>query len=289
MSVTAEELVKRTLNVASLPTLYTKVDEAINRQASGQLIVDLISEDTAMSARLLKFVNSAMFNFPKRIDTVSQAIAIIGTQQLRALILASSVMAMFKDIPAELIDMESFWRHSVAVGTTARVIASLRRDSNIEYYFLAGLLHDIGRLILFKEKPQVMAQALLQAREQQQLLNDVENEKLGFDHARVGGMLLKEWKLAPMFVEVASYHHKPTIARDFPEVVAIVHVADVIANSLAYGSSGQIYVPPLNEKAWQSITLSSDIIERIVVELARQYKIAVEFILGHDAGSRLVA
>ena len=163
MSVTAEELVKRTLNVASLPTLYTKVDEAINRQASGQLIVDLISEDTAMSARLLKFVNSAMFNFPKRIDTVSQAIAIIGTQQLRALILASSVMAMFKDIPADLIDMESFWRHSVAVGTTARVIASLRRDSNIEYYFLAGLLHDIGRLILFKEKPQVMAQALVQA------------------------------------------------------------------------------------------------------------------------------
>jgi putative nucleotidyltransferase with HDIG domain len=282
MSVTAEELVKRTLNVASLPTLYTKVDEAINRQASGQLIVDLISEDTAMAARLLKFVNSAMFNFPKRIDTVSQAIAIIGTQQLRALILASSVMTMFKDIPPELINMESFWRHSVAVGTAARVIASLRRDSNIEYYFLAGLLHDIGRLILFKERATQMAAALQQVRAKQLLLQDAETEIIGFDHAKVGGMLLKEWKLSPMFVEVASYHHKPTLARDFPEVVSIVHVADVIANSLAYGSSGQVYVPPLNDKAWQSIGLASDMIERIVIELARQYKIAVEFILGHD-------
>lgn len=286
MRVSAEELVKRTLNVASLPTLYTKVDEAINRQASSQLIGDLISEDTAMTARLLKFVNSAMFNFPKRIDTVSQAIAIIGTQQLRALILASSVIAMFKDIPPELIDMELFWRHSVACGTTARVMALLRRDSNIEYYFLAGLLHDIGRLILFKEKSQEMARALAQAREQQKLLVEVENEIFGLEHARVGGLLLKEWKLAPMFVEVARYHHRPTVARDFPDVVALVHVADVIANGLEYGTSGEILVPPLNEKAWQLVSLSPDLIESVVVELRRQYKVAVEFILGSQPETR---
>lgn len=289
MPVTAEDLVKRTLNVASLPSLYTKVDEAINNDANNQFIVDLISEDTAMTARLLKLVNSAMFNFPKKIDTVSQAIAIIGTQQLRALILASSVMTMFKDVPEDLINMEQFWRHSVACGCTARIIATMRREQNIEYYFLAGLLHDIGRLILFKEKPKDMSQAIEQARAQGCLLYEKEREILGFDHARLGGELLKEWKLPMQFVETTRYHHSPGASTDYKESVAVIHLADVVANSLQFGNSGEIFVPVLNEKAWASLNLSVDVIEGIVLELDRQYRVAVEFILGSEALNQKVA
>jgi len=280
MAITAEELVKRTLNVVSLPQLYQKVDDAINRQANNQLIEDLINEDTAMTARLLRLVNSAMFNFPKKIDTVSQAIAIIGTQQLRALILASSVMTMFKDVPEELINMESFWRHSVACGSAARIIASLRRQSNVEYYFLAGLLHDIGRLILFKEKGGVMRQAIEEAHEQKCLLYMKERELLGFDHAKLGGLLLKEWKLSLQFVESTRYHHNPGSAQNYPEMAACIHIADIITNGLQYGHSGEIFVPDVNPKAWEATKLDVAALDGVVVELDRQYKVAVEFIIG---------
>ena len=289
MAITAEELVKRTLNVASLPSLYTKVDEAINNDANSQYIVDIISEDTAMTARLLKLVNSAMFNFPKKIDTVSQAIAIVGTQQLRALILASSVMTMFKDVPEDLINMEQFWRHSVACGCTARIIASMRREQNIEYFFLAGLLHDIGRLILFKEKPNEMNQAIEEARSQGCLLFERERELIGFDHARLGGVLLKEWKLPMQFVETTRYHHSPGASNDYAESVAVIHLADVITNGLQFGNSGEIFVPTLNEKAWVRLNLNDDIIEGVIFELDKQYKVAVDFILGSDVLNQQVA
>lgn len=281
MARSAEHIVKSTLQVASLPTIYTKIEEAINSpHCSNQYLVDILSEDTALSAKLLRLANSAMFNFPSKIDSVSQAITIIGTQQLRALVLASSVMTMFKDIPEELINMESFWRHSVACAVCARVIASLRRAANIEYFFLAGLLHDIGRLVMFKEIPVEMSQAMQQAKSSEKLLFITEKELLGFTHAKLGGMLLKEWKLPTQLIESTAFHHTPRSSNEFKDEVAVVHVADIIANSMQLGSSGEHLVPTLDNQSWERIGLPDSIITTVLAELHKQYNIAVEFVLG---------
>ena len=281
MARSAEHIVKSTLQVASLPTIYTKIEEAINSpHCSNQYLVDILSEDTALSAKLLRLANSAMFNFPSKIDSVSQAITIIGTQQLRALVLASSVMTMFKDIPEELINMESFWRHSVACAVCARVIASLRRAANIEYFFLAGLLHDIGRLVMFKEIPVEMSQAMQQAKSSEKLLFITEKELLGFTHAKLGGMLLKEWKLPTQLIESTAFHHTPRSSNEFKDEVAVVHVADIIANSMQLGSSGEHLVPTLDNQSWERIGLPDSIITTVLAELQKQYNIAVEFVLG---------
>jgi len=288
MARSAEHIIKSTTQVASLPTIYIKIDEALNSaNCSTQYLVDILGEDTALSARLLRLANSAMFNFPNKIDSVSQAITIIGTQQLRALVLASSVMKLFKDIPEDLINMEMFWRHSIACAVSARVIASLRRAANIEYFFLAGLLHDIGRLIMFKEIPNEISQALKQASETKQLLFKVEKELLGYDHSKLGGMLLKEWKLPPQLIESTAYHHNPQRSSDFKDEVAVVHAADIIANSMQLGSSGERLVPTLDSQAWQRIGLPDAIINTIINELQKQYDIAVEFVLGSDNSDEL--
>ena len=276
-----QRLVQGTVKVASLPTIYTKVDEALSNNASNHFLVDIISEDTALSARLLRLGNSAMFNFPRKIDTISQAITIIGTQQLRALVLASSVVKLFKDIPANLISMESFWRHSVACGVAARVIASLRRDANIEFFFLAGLLHDIGRLVMFKETPNEIHQAMEQARQTESLLYEVEYQILGFDHARLGGLLLKEWKLPPQLVETTAYHHAPGRAADYSNDVAVIHIADLIANTLQFGSSGEHLVPALVPEAWDKLGLPATVTRVILNEVEKQYQVAVDFVLGN--------
>ncbi|VAX14500.1 hypothetical protein MNBD_GAMMA24-878 [hydrothermal vent metagenome] len=280
MALSAEYIVRNTLQVASLPTIYTKIDDALNSaNCSNQHLVNILSEDTALSARLLRLANSAMFNFPSKIDSVSNAITIIGTQQLRALVLASSVMILFKDIPEELINMEMFWRHSIACAVSARIIASLRRAANVEYFFLAGLLHDIGRLILFKETPSEISQAMQQAKQTQQLLYKVEKEILGFDHAKLGGMLLKEWKLPVHLVDSTTFHHHPRRSSDFKDEVAVIHLADIIANSLQLGSSGEHLVPALDSQAWDRIGLSDAIICTVINELHKQYTIAVDFVL----------
>jgi len=283
MARSAEHIVKGTLQVASLPTIFVKVDEALNNaNCTNQYLVDILNEDTALSARLLRLANSAMFNFPSKIDSVSQAISIIGTQQLRALVLASSVMKVFKDIPEDLINMEMFWRHSIACAVSARIIASLRRAANVEYFFLAGLLHDIGRLILFKEVPIEMGQAMRQAKETQQLLFKEEHEIFGFNHAKIGGMLLKEWKLPAQLIDSTAFHHNPRRSTDFKDEVAVIHVADIIANSLQLGSSGEHLVPTLDNQSWESIGLPDAIIHTVINELEKQYAIAVEFVLGTD-------
>ncbi|NOZ38328.1 MAG: HDOD domain-containing protein [Gammaproteobacteria bacterium] len=281
MALSAEYIVRNTLQVASLPTIYSKIDEALNSaNCSNQYLVDILSEDTALSARLLRLANSAMFNFPSKIDSVSNAITIIGTQQLRALVLASSVMKLFKDIPKELIDMEMFWRHSIACAVSARIIASLRRAANVEYFFLAGLLHDIGRLIMFKEVPAEISQAMQQAKQSQVLLYKVEKEILGFDHAKLGSMLLKEWKLPIQLIDSTAFHHNPKRSADFKDEVAVIHVSDIIANSLQLGSSGEHLVPKLDEQAWDCLGLPDAIINTIINELHKQYTIAVDFVLG---------
>ncbi len=281
MARSAEHIIKSTSQVASLPTIYLKIEEALNNaNCSNQYLIDILSEDTALSARLLRLSNSAMFNFPNKIDSIFQAITIIGTQQLRALVLASSVMKIFKDIPQELINMEMFWRHSIACAVSARIIASLRRAANIEYYFLAGLLHDIGRLIMFKEVPTEISEAIQLAAKKQQLLFIVEKEVLGFDHAKLGGMLLKDWKLPPQLVESTAFHHSPRRSADFQDEVAVVHVADIIANSLQLGSSGEHLIPTLDNQAWQRIGLPDSIIATVLKELQLQYTVAVDFVLG---------
>lgn len=287
MAPSAEYIIRNTLQVASLPTIYIKIDEALNSaNCSNQYLVDILSEDTALSARLLRLANSAMFSFPSKIDSVSNAITIIGTQQLRALVLASSVMKLFKDIPEELLNMEMFWRHSIACAVSARIIASLRRAANVEYFFLAGLLHDIGRLIMLKQVPSEISQAMQQARQTQQLLYKVEKEILGFDHAKLGGMLLKEWKLPIQLVDSTAFHHNPKRSPDFRDEVAVIHVADIIANSLQLGSSGERFVPTLDNQAWDRIGLADAIIYTIINELHKQYTIAVDFVLGEDSDEK---
>jgi len=145
-----QRLVQGIVKVASLPSIYLKIEKAIaDEKTSNNDLADIVAEDTALAAKLLRLANSAMFSFPSKISAIPQAVTIIGSRQLRDLVLACSVTSVFKDMPAQLVDMESFWRHSVASAVTARILSQTRNDSNIESAFVAGLLHDIGRLFLF--------------------------------------------------------------------------------------------------------------------------------------------
>lgn len=279
------DMVRRSAQVASPPVVYQRLMEVINHPRSGAGdVARVVRDDPGLTARLLRVVNSAFYAFPRPIETVSQAVTVVGTAQIRDLALATSVMTMFTGIPRDLADMDSFWRHSLACGVGARALATIRRESNVERMFLAGLLHDLGRLILFMHEGDRCRSLLEQAQSTGELLYVLEKKDFGFDHGQVGGALLELWNLPRSLQEAVEYHHRPRQASRFPVEAAAVHVADIIANALGLGSSGERRVPPLVPEAWEATGIDPSVIPCLIDDIEDQLEAA-----SHLVDSALVA
>lgn len=278
--MTPESLVTECRDITSLPVIYQRLDEAINDPYCDlSRIAAILSEDSSLSARLLRLANSAMYSFPSRVETVSRAVTIIGTKQLRDLVLATSVIEIFRHIPQHYVNMETFWRHSIAAGIGARVIATYRREANVERFYVLGLLHDIGRLVMYLQIPQLAHQAIELSAHEPQSLFLAERQLLGFDHAAVGTALLDSWKLPASLQEGVGCHHTPYLASRYPEDAATVHVADIIANAFKLGSSGEPTIPAFAEQAWARLGFSEEQLPRICEQLMIQYQAAVDVFL----------
>lgn len=278
-----EDLLKGLVQVSSLPVIYSKINEAVSDPRSSMKdISTIISDDPGLTSRLLQMVNSAFYSFPSKIETVSRALFIVGTQQVRDLALATSVMSLFKGIPEDLVNMESFWKHSVACGIAAKILATYRRcEMNVERFFAAGIIHDIGRLIIYKKIPEKAREMLLRSKAEGKLLTAVEKESMGYDHSDLGRVLVNYWNLPPSLEEVVAYHHSPKNARRYPIETAVVHVADIIAHAMQLGSSGERYIPCLDEKAWEVIGIPTSVLSPTIDQLEREVHDVVHSLFGN--------
>jgi putative nucleotidyltransferase with HDIG domain len=272
MLASPRDLLGPRLKIPSLPLVCSRLTETIEDPRSSTVqIAELISHDPALTARLLKLVNSSFYGFPNRIETPSQAVMIIGTAHLCDLALTTAITRIFRHIPPDLVSMESFWRHSIACGLAARLLAAQRREPDGERFFVAGVLHDIGRLVLYLEVPDAAREALTRSRERDELLHVSEREVIGFDHAAVGAALLRAWRLPASLEEAVAHHHRPPGAQRYPVEAALVHAADIIAQSTGLGTSGEVFVPPLDAGAWEALDLGPTAISTVVEELTAQF------------------
>lgn len=271
MTLTPQALVNKSLELVSAPTTYAKLDALISDPDSAiDDISAIINTDPALTTRLLKIVNSPYYGFPSQIKTISRAITIIGTRELTHLVLATSVMNAFRGIPANLMDMDTFWRHSLASAITARYLAEATHQSNPEQYFIAGLLHNIGSLVLYQSVPELAREAINSARFGHEVLHEAEKRIIGFDHGEVGAILIQNWRLPDSLAQVARYHHQPANAEQDAMEVAIVHIADVLVSSVPFGHNGDQHVPPLDQQAWQLLNLKPEAMPAILTEVNRQ-------------------
>jgi HD-like signal output (HDOD) protein len=169
------------------------INEVVNDPTSSfSDIAQVVNMDTALSARLLKIVNSSFYSFPSNIETVTHAIAVIGTEQLHSLALATTIISNFKGVSDKSINMNSFWQHSMGVAIIARNLAIHCRETNPERFYLAGILHDIGRLIILENLPNESNEILKRQKETGGILWQIEREILGFDHGEVGAALSRK-------------------------------------------------------------------------------------------------
>ena len=256
---------------ASPPILYYQLREKLDDpNASFEDLANIVKTDTALSARLLKIVNSAFYGFADKVDTLTHALNIIGTDQLTDLALAAIVTSKFTGIPRDLINMETFWMHSIGCGIASRRIADFLPTVDSEKMYLGGMLHDIGSLILFKENPEEAKKILLRCKETGENLYKVEKEVLGYDHAEIGALLLDEWKLPDRLIEVVKYHHKPTQAGDNLEETCVVAFADAMIYEMKIGSSGEPGIPELDPVVMEVVSLSDDELEALKEEISGQ-------------------
>ncbi len=280
-----KDLILGSVRLSSPPMIYARLMEVINHPRGGAAdVAKVVLDDAALTARLLRVVNSAFYAFPRPIETVSQAVTVVGTSQIRDLALATSVVQLFKDVPEDLVDMDGFWRHSLACGVGARVLAGLRREGNVERFFVAGILHDLGKLIIYQRCPEEAAAVMEEAKSEGTMVYLAERNVLGFDHGQVGEALLDQWSMPLSLREALHFHHSPQMATRYPVEAAAVHVADIMANALSLGQSGQAFVPPLSKRAWDTLALDAAYLPSTIEEIDRQFQAAVHLV-GLEFGS----
>ncbi len=266
-----QELFQGDVEIPSLPEIYYDFKEAMeDPDGSFDRISEIITTDTGLSVRLLQIVNSAFYGFPSQIETISHAISVIGLEQLNNLVLSTVVMDRFKGIPDSVINMESFWKHSIACGLAARVIATHREEVNTERYFVAGMIHDVGRLVIALSAPFSILSVFMRCKSEEIPLHKAEKEVLGFNHTDVGKLLLEKWQLPVFHQNVVGNHHQE-ISTDIES--GILNLADCIANDLKLGDSGEAsFHLELNNEIWGKLQLSEgNEIEKIMEEVENLY------------------
>lgn len=150
---------------------------------------------------------------------------------------------------------------------------------NIERFYLAGILHDLGRLVLLVKEPTLARDAFYRSKDKEENIHDSEQEIIGFDHAAVGGELLKSWNLPDSLVEAVTFHHNPHQAKQFPAEAAIVHTADYLVHDLNIAKSEEFYIPVLNSETWEHIQIDPKDLAQKIAEVQDQFEITVQMFL----------
>jgi len=253
---TVEGIVEQTQTVYSLPLFYDRLNEKISHPRSSlDDIGRVISEDQGLTVRLLKLANSPLFASLSKVDTITKALTLIGTQQLRDLALAVSVVGSFSEIPNDLINIKAFWKHNIACGILARSIATYRREPNQERFFVAGMLHDLGILVTCSAIPDSVRDMLLERKRCGDLHNVSEQKHFGFEHGDVGSALLTKWKIPANISEPVAFHHSPSSASKYPNEVATIHLANIISHTMGFTLYDDRLVPPIDNSAWSILDI----------------------------------
>jgi putative nucleotidyltransferase with HDIG domain len=278
-----ERIIRETTALVSLPAVCVKINEMIERNNySAAEIGNLISRDTNLTARLLRVANSAFYGFPAKISTVSRAITIIGSRELRDLVLATSAIEAFNKIPIEAANMNSFWTHSLDCAIIARLIAARCSMLHGESVFVAGLLHDVGHLMLYLKAPELAHQALLLAARKNVDIEHAEREVVGFDHAHVGAELLRAWNIPDTLVAPVRYHHNPFAAEAHQREAVVVYTANLLAK-ISRAGSGRSAAIRVDPRAWEILNIEASEADAIVNEARMQFAEALSIFLPHLA------
>jgi HD-like signal output (HDOD) protein len=233
-----KQLATSTKSLPALPALYFQLMEELKKEDSSvERISEIISKDLGMTSKILQLVNSAFFGLSQRIADIPEAVTYLGIATIRALVLSIQVFSQFDEKKIKGFSIETLSNHCWMTGSLARTIAKLEHgdEKTMDQCFLAGLLHDVGQLVLAAGMPDEYGRVIEIARSHEKSIWETELAQFGATHAEVGGYLLGLWGLPNPIVEAVTLHHRPagSTVRGFSPVI-VVHVANSFAHDLAH-------------------------------------------------------
>ncbi len=277
--ITLMKLVSKVREIPPLPQSITKILEITKDDSSSSLeLANVFKQDPTLAVSILKLANLPAYGFSSRISTINHAIVCLGLETVKSIALTSSTHEMLnKEISAYSLGEGMLWQHSISCATCAKIIAQRIGYKDEEEAYIAGLLLDIGKIILSGFAEDEFDQVSEMAEKDKIPFNIAEQEILGFDHPQVGGRVIKKWNLPSALVEAVQYHHQPDKADTHKTLAYIVHLADALSCMLGIGlgSDGLMYV--FEENTLDVLGLNKEDVESIMSELAdRVEKVEVE-------------
>lgn len=266
--MTPLSLASEVTSLFALPDLVARACAIMGSPTgTAQQLVEVVELDAGLAATVLRLANSALYGYG-RVETLNHAVALIGYKTLQDLVLATSVVRTFKNIPPEFVDMGTFWDNSITCGVLAKLIAQRAKVPESEALFIAGLLHGVGHLVFYTRRPVEYRQVLQLAAGDENQLVAAERQVFGFTYADVGAALIESWGLPKRLRVVVGHHLDPAQAPAHAKEVAVVHLANKLAADLApcikSREAPSRYTPDQNATAsMQSLGLTAQDLDEI--------------------------
>jgi putative nucleotidyltransferase with HDIG domain len=275
-----QELISKIQDFPTLPTIYHSLLETISNPLSTvQDVANIISKDQASTAKLIKVVNSPLYGISSKVDTVTQAIFYLGFNEVKNIILALSILKLFNDAKTfSYFNIIDLWKHSIAVGTISRILGQKIGVVNLENYFIAGLLHDIGKLIFYRILGDDYAKLLKYNFENNLDLEETERKEIGITHEIAGELIANQWKLPTSITLVIKSHSNFRTDGSSDNILACVHLANIIANIMMLGNNGSNVITQPNYNVWNYINLPSGSFKEMFQEIIDTYNNSIDIL-----------
>jgi putative nucleotidyltransferase with HDIG domain len=276
-----ESLISRVDEFPTLPTIYATLSDVMaNPRSTAADVANVISQDQSSASKVLKTANSPIYGFLGKISTITQAIVYIGFEEVKNLIMALSIINLFSKIkPTDNLNPIDLWKHSIGVGVVTRFLGGTIGIKKLEDFFVAGILHDIGKLIFFKYIPDEYSKAVNYALENNLTAKEAEQEILGISHTVIGDMLAEKWRLPKSIRNAIAYHYSGRVGGEIDPLVACIHLADATACLLELGAAGDDMVPEINFDVWDYLKLPENIFTKSYSRLMQDYQACVDSLL----------
>ena len=275
-----EDITSRMKELPSLPSTVLAILKVLdNPDSTARELSEALHYDQSLVTRILQIVNSAYYGFPREIDTLSKAVTILGYTTIRNLILITNTFDVLnKGVEQGCLDRKQFWQHALGTGVAAQTIADRLQLGSAEEAFLAGLLHDIGKVILDTFLHEEYSQAVKLAQQENLLLYEAEQKVLGATHVDFGQWLADSWNLPHNLTAAIAHHHDPSKSKKHFICVSLVHIGDIVARALEVGNGGDDLIPAINRQAWSALQLKPALLEALLPHFEKKLDQAQAFL-----------
>jgi HD-like signal output (HDOD) protein len=264
-----KQLIMTIRDLPAMPHIASKVLElSSDPDTSASLLQQVISDDQAMTARILKIANSALYACSRRIKTLSEAIVMLGFNSIRSLVVTIAARNLYSNGATRMgLKERLLWEHSIGCAFACRLLVADKHPALMEEAFLAGLMHDIGKLVVNIQLPDRFEEIVQIVYNENRDFQMTERELLGFDHAQVGALLINKWKLSPVLEEVIGSHHSPELLPVGHPMLLFLDIANNLCHACGIGFLEQADLDLSSTESAQLLGLTADDLASATVKL----------------------